>query len=122
MEHANETWFSAMEDREPFVIAAEGNQDYLGNPNIEIRTGPSWIVTSVIPQSNLAVSRFINATLWFAFPGGVSDPYTLANMGVDLSEMEFRNSNWVTDYMLNVTSDYRNAIVNGSIVVETTLP
>lgn len=122
MERANESWFWDMTNREPFVIAAEGNQDYLGNPNIEIRTGPSWIVTSVIPRTDIAVSRFINATLWFAFPGGVTDPYTLANIGVDLSEMEFRRSTWVTDYMLNVTADYRNAIVNGSIIVDISLP
>ena len=122
MEHANSSWFSDIDGREPFVIAAEGNQDRLGNPNIDIATGPSWIVTSVVPRSDLAVSRVINATLWFAFPGGVTDPYNLANLGVDLSEMEFRSTQWVTDYMLNVTSDYRTAIINGSIVVDSTLP
>jgi basic membrane protein A len=122
MDQANESWFSAMPTRAPFVIAAEGDQDYLGNPNIQIRTGPSWIVTSVIPRTDLAVSRFINATLWFAFPGGVTDLYNLENMGVGLSEMEFRQSTWVTNFMLNVTADYRNAIINGSIVVDSTLP
>ncbi|MHA2024615.1 MAG: BMP family ABC transporter substrate-binding protein [Candidatus Thorarchaeota archaeon] len=122
MEHANSSWFSAIDGREPFVIAAEGNQDYLGNPDIEIFTGPSWVVTSVVPRSDLAVSRVINATLWFAFPGGVTDPYNLANLGVDLSEMEFRSTQWVTDFMLNETTDYRTAIINGTIVVDSTLP
>jgi basic membrane lipoprotein Med (substrate-binding protein (PBP1-ABC) superfamily) len=123
MERANTTYFSDIGGREPFVIAAEGNQDYLGNPDIEIATGPSWIVTSVVPRSDLAVSRVINATLWFEFPGGVTDPYNLANMGVDLSDLtQFRSSEWVTDYMLNVTIDYRTAITNGSIIVDSTLP
>ena len=122
MEQANESWFSGMTNREPFVIAAEGNQDYLGNPNIQIATGPSWILTSVIPRSDLAVSHIINSTLWFAFPGGVTDSYNLANLGVSLSEMEFRSSAWVTAFMLNVTSDYHNAIVNGTIIVDSTLP
>ncbi len=123
MDRANTTYFSDITGREPFVIAAEGNQDYLGNPNINIATGPSWIVASVVPRSDLAVARVINATLWFEFPGGVTDPYNLANMGVDLSDLtEFRSSEWVTDYMLNVTRDYRTSIQNGSIIVDSTLP
>jgi basic membrane protein A len=122
MVRVNSTYFSDIMGREPFVIAAEGNQDYLGNPDINIATGPSWIVTSVVPRSDLAVSRVINATLWFAFPGGVTDLYNLANMGVDLSEMEFRNSEWVTGFMMNVTADYRTAILNGSIIVDSTFP
>jgi basic membrane protein A len=122
IERLNSTYFSEIGGREPFVIAAEGNQDYLGNPDIDIATGPSWIVTSVVPRSDLAITHVINATLWFDFPGGVTDPYNLANLGVDISAMEFRDSSWVTDFMLNVTTDYRTAIVNGSIVVDSTLP
>jgi basic membrane protein A len=122
MENANSSHFHDIVGREPFVIAAEGNQDYLGNPNIEIAAGPSWIVTSVIPRSDLAISRIINATLWFDFPGGVTAPYNLANLGVGLTEMEFRSSQWVTDFMLNVTSEFTTGIVNGSIVVDSSLP
>ncbi|MFW9809956.1 MAG: hypothetical protein ACFFE6_11330, partial [Candidatus Thorarchaeota archaeon] len=109
--------------REPFVIAAEGDQNYLGNPDINIAAGPSWIVASVVPRSDLAIARVINATLWFAFEGGITDQYNLENDGVELSDLlEFRSDLWVTDFMLNVTIDYRSAIVNGSIIVESTLP
>lgn len=123
MEQANSTHFSDITGREPFVIAAEGNQNYLGNPNIDIATGPSWIVTSVVPRSDWAVTRTINATLWDVFPGGLTYNYNLAGNGVDLSDLfEFRDDTWVTDYMLNVTADYRSAILNGSIIVSSTLP
>ena len=123
MERANSTYFSDITGREPFVIAAEGNQDYLGNPDINVATGPSWIVTSVVPRLDIAVTRLINATLWFEFPSGVTNPYNLANLGVDISDLEqFRNTEWVTDYMSNVTIDYRTAIQNGSISVGSTLP
>ncbi|MFW9980824.1 MAG: BMP family ABC transporter substrate-binding protein [Candidatus Thorarchaeota archaeon] len=123
MERANSTYFSDIIGREPFVIAAEGNQNYLGNPNIDIATGPSWIVASVVPRSDLAVARVINATLWFVFEGGITDHYNLANDGVGLSDLfEFRSDAWVTDFMLNVTDDYRSAILNGSIIVDSTLP
>ncbi|MHA2360075.1 MAG: BMP family ABC transporter substrate-binding protein, partial [Candidatus Thorarchaeota archaeon] len=127
MDQANSTYFHDITGREPFVIAAEGNQDYLGNPNIDIRSGPSWIVTSIVPRTDLAVARLINATLWFDFPSGQSFLYNLSlvndeDRGVDISPLEFRSSEWVTDFMLNVTTDYRTAIVNGSIVVDSTLP
>lgn len=123
MERANSTYFSDIIGREPFVIAAEGSQNYLGNPNIEISAGPSWIVASVVPRSDLAVARVINATLWFVFEGGITDHYNLANDGVGLSDLfEFRSDAWVTDFMLNVTDDYRSAILNGSIIVDSTLP
>ncbi len=122
MEQANSSWFSDITGREPFVIAAEGNQDYLGNPDIDIRTGPSWIVASVVPRSDLAVAHIINATLWDDFPEGVSYNYNLVNMGVGLSDLhEFRDASWVTNFMLNITADYETAIVNGSIVVDSVL-
>ncbi|MFW9793731.1 MAG: BMP family ABC transporter substrate-binding protein [Candidatus Thorarchaeota archaeon] len=127
MEQANETYFHDITGREPYVIAAEGDQDYLGNPNIDIAAGPSWIVTSVVPRSDLAVAQLINATLWFEFPGTQSFLYNLSlvndeDRGVDLSPMQFRDSTWVTDHMLNVTTDYRQAILNGTIVVDNSLP
>ncbi|MFW9870236.1 MAG: BMP family protein [Candidatus Thorarchaeota archaeon] len=123
MDRANSTYFSDIAGREPFVIAAEGDQNYLGNPDINIAAGPSWIVASVVPRSDLAIARVINATLWFAFEGGITDQYNLENDGVELSDLlEFRSDLWVTDFMLNVTIDYRSAIVNGSIIVESTLP
>ena len=128
MELANSSHYSDITGREPFVVAAEGDQSYLGNPIIDIATGPSWIVTSVVPRTDIAVARIINATLWFEFPSGQSFLYNLSlqtedERGVDLSDLQqFRDSTWVTDFMLNVTTDYRAAILNGSIIVDSTLP
>jgi len=127
MEYANLTWFLNTLNHEPFVIAAEGNQNYMGNPNIDIRTGPSWVVTSVVPRSDLAVYRIINATLWDDFIG--ASDYggefasqfggNLTNNGIDLEDMlEFRNEFWVTGAMINRTIDYRLAIINGTILID----
>lgn len=123
MEWANETFHDVFGNetlREPFVIGAEANQDYLGNPNIEIATGPSWIVGSVVPHSDVAVLRLINATLWDAFPGGNATHYDLESELVGLSDLDqFRNEDniWVTIDMINMTTDYRDMIINGSIVL-----
>ncbi|MHA2396205.1 MAG: BMP family lipoprotein [Candidatus Thorarchaeota archaeon] len=127
MEWANLTYhtdFGNETTREPFVIGAEAIQDYLGNPNVLIASGPSWFIGSVVPRSDLAVDRIINATLWDDFPGGLENGSAnhtigdLSNNGVDLLGVEqFRDTSWVTDYMLNVTASYRQGIVNGTIVV-----
>jgi basic membrane protein A len=123
MEYANLTWFGNTRNNEPFVIAAEGDQNYMGNPNINIRTGPSWVVTSVVPRSDLAVYRMINATLWGDFAGsfdygGVGGIGNLENEGIILADMtEFQDENWVTGAMINMTIDYRLAIINGTITL-----
>jgi basic membrane lipoprotein Med (substrate-binding protein (PBP1-ABC) superfamily) len=126
MVSANLTWFGNISNHEPFVIAAEGNQNYMGNPNIEIATGPSWVVTSVVQYSDLAIYRIINATLWGEFTGNsdyggeIASTFggNLTNNGVGLADMEeFQNDLWVTDGMINMTIDYRLAIMNGTIEV-----
>ena len=126
MEYANSTWFGDTVNREPFVIGAEGDQRYLGNPNIEIRSGPSWVVTSIVPRSDLAVYRIINATLWDEFVGRADYGGVIAgqvggnlqNDGTILADMEeFGNEDWVTGAMINMTIDYRLAIINGTIEV-----
>jgi basic membrane lipoprotein Med (substrate-binding protein (PBP1-ABC) superfamily) len=127
MEYANLTWFCNTTNHEPFVIAAEGNQNYMGNPSIDIRSGPSWVVTSVVPRSDLAVYRIINATLWDDFHGasdygGESASQfggNLTNNGIGLADMiEFQNGFWVTGAMINMTIDYRLAIINGTILLD----
>lgn len=124
IEYANETWFGANPSREPFVIAAEGNQNYMGNPDIDIRSGPSWVLTSVVPRSDQAVYRIINAMLWDNFTGGLDygggldARGNLTNDGVGLADMEeFQNTFWVSDTLINMTMDYRTAIINGTIVL-----
>ncbi|MFW9964823.1 MAG: BMP family protein [Candidatus Sifarchaeia archaeon] len=126
MEYANTTWFSDTENREPYVIGAEADQRYLGNPNILVSSGPSWVVTSVVPRSDLAVIRIINATLWDQLIGSLDygGEYAgtvggnLANNGIALADMEeFQDNEWVTDALINMTIDYRLAIINGTITL-----
>ncbi len=126
MEYANVTWFCNTTNREPFVIGAEGDQRYMGNPNIEVRTGPSWVVTCVVPRSDLAVQRIINVTLWDEFLGNlnyggeVASTFggNLTNNGIGLADMlEFQDIDWVTNRMINMTGEYRLAIINGTIDV-----
>ena len=129
MEYANETWLGleAGDNHEPFVIAAEGDQRYMGNPNIEIAAGPTWVATSIVPRSDLAIIRILNSTLWGDFigasnyGGGVALDLTtgwgdLANNGIELADMEeFGDPQWVTSSLINMTTDYRLAIINGTI-------
>jgi basic membrane lipoprotein Med (substrate-binding protein (PBP1-ABC) superfamily) len=131
MEIANETWFWDIKNREPFVIGAEADQRYLGNPNIEIAAGPTWLVTSIVPRSDLAIYRMINATLWGDFLGSrnyarvplgesANEGGNLENEGIGLSDLlEFQdlNAQWVTSAQANMTRDYRLMIINGSIIV-----
>ena len=129
MVYANETWFGNTLNHEPFVIGAEADNRFMGNPNTEIRTGPSWVVTSVVPRSDLAVYRIINATLWGDFLGGqnygavvpgadADHGGSLSDDQIGLADMEeFQDADWVTIRMINMTSDYRLGIINGSIPV-----
>jgi basic membrane lipoprotein Med (substrate-binding protein (PBP1-ABC) superfamily) len=125
MVQANNSWFDTMPGREPFVIAAEGNQDFLGLPDIETRSGYSWVLTSVVPRSDLAVYRIINATMWDDFATLQADSplvYNLANGGVNLTNFEFINEAWTPLTTLDTINDIRDLIVNGTIVVQETWP
>ncbi len=91
----NATWHANNITRRPLVIAAEGEQDHIGLPNPELRStilGPSWMVTSVVPRTDLAISYIMNKTLWNEFPGGTAFHYRLANGGVNLTKFEFSST------------------------------
>ncbi len=125
MVQANETWFSDLGGREPFIIAAEGDQDFMGLPDINIRSGYSWVLSSIVPRSDLAVYRIINATMWDDFsPLQAQSPllYDLANGGVNLTNFVYRNPAWTPNTVLMTISEYRTMILNGSIVVQETWP
>ncbi|TFG32166.1 BMP family ABC transporter substrate-binding protein [Candidatus Thorarchaeota archaeon] len=135
MVYANETWFCNITNREPFVIAAEGDQDYVGLPNIETRAGNSWVLTSVVPRSDLAVYRVINATLWGKFNElqGETLQYQMRNttqfpmrsmddIGVNLTSFEFNNINWVPIDILQLIQNLRSDIFYGIIEVSDTYP
>jgi basic membrane lipoprotein Med (substrate-binding protein (PBP1-ABC) superfamily) len=122
---ANDTWFSDMSNREPFIIAAEGAQDYIGLPDINTRSGYSWVLTSVVPRSDLAVYRIINATMWNDFPTLQSQSpliYNLANGGVNITNYEFFNPDWEHDNLFTIIDNYRAMILNGTISVSETFP
>ncbi len=103
-------------DRKPLVIAAEGDQDYYGLPDPEVESGESWIPLSVVPRTDLAAYRVINATLWQDFPGAQEVIYDLANGGVNITD--FTYSTQYTDPYRPIVWDYYHAVVNGTIVVQ----
>ncbi len=119
---ANRTWFGNTswfdyQNRQPFVIAAEGDQDYIGLPDMNIRSGDaSWVVTSVVPRTDLAVYRIINSTLWDEFEGGVVYDYNLTEGNVEITEFQF-STRWVSQGLRDTLAMYRTAIQNGTIVV-----
>jgi basic membrane protein A len=80
--------------RLPLVIAAETNLDWYGNPQPEVAIGPSWITTSVVPRSDLAIYDIVNATLWDEYDrvGGVQAVYNLANSGVNITGFRFSST------------------------------
>lgn len=124
MVYANQSWFKDVVGREPFIVAAEGDQDYLGLPNIETRAGFSWVLTSIVPRSDLAVYYIINATMWNDFASLQAESpiiHNLANGGVDVTN-QFRNPAWISLSLLDTISVYRTMILNGSIVVLDTWP
>jgi basic membrane protein A len=122
---ANATWFDDMPGREPFVIAAEGDQDFIGLPDINTRVGYSWVLTSVVPRSDLAVYHIINATMWNDFPTLQEESpiiYNLANGGVNLTNFEYFNPDWENGNVFPLIDEYRAMIVNGSIIVQENWP
>jgi len=127
----NQTWY-VNTTRQPLVIAAEGNQDYLGLPDINTRAGSSWIITSVVPRSDLAVYDVINATLWDEFEG-VALTYDLKDdvydpnvedfvPGVALTRSDFINYEWVPQALWNIIDGIRLDIIDGIITVSATYP
>lgn len=125
MNLANSTWNST---RQPLVIAAEGDQDYFGLPDIQKRTGHSWIITSIVPRSDLAVYQAINSTLWNDFEGD-TDIYDLEASGenteipgVILTHSDFINSEWTPDWIFEIINGLRDDIISGLITVSTTYP
>ena len=120
--HANTTWFGNI-SRQPLIIAAEGDQDYLGLPNIETRAGNSWIITSVVPRSDVAVYRVINQTLWGNFQGDTlvydlgRSGNDLETPGVILTHSDFISHEWTPQTLFNDVEDIRLGILNGTIIV-----
>jgi len=127
MLYANQTWYGNT-TRQPLTIAAEGDQDYLGLPDINTRVGTSWIITSVVPRSDLAVYDVINSTLWGEFEGAdlvydlekAGNDYTTP--GVILTHSEFINYEWVPQSMFDIINSLKQSIINGTIVVSPTYP
>ena len=122
----------ASESRQPLVIAAEGDQDYLGLPDTSTRIGSSWIITSVVPRSDLAVYDVINATLWGLFEGASLD-YDLQEdvydpnaeefvAGVAITQSDFINLEWIPPWIWDEIDLIRADIIDGTITVSDTYP
>lgn len=115
---ANDTFHDlALANRRPLVIGAEMNLDYYGNRNPLVASGPSWIVTSVVPRYDTAAVNIVNATLWEMFPGGISENYNLANQGVNITDFEF-STTIVDDTYIDAAWEYAGYIINGTITVD----
>ncbi len=120
MDKANETLgdrfiMPGNRTRMPLAIGAEANQDYYGNPDINVDSGPSWIVTSVVIQTDLAIYDIVNKTLWGDYNGSVNLHYNLENGGCNITEFEFSST-----YMVPFYYTYMHMLVNGSIPFEVT--
>ncbi|MGY5871519.1 MAG: BMP family ABC transporter substrate-binding protein [Candidatus Thorarchaeota archaeon] len=126
MLYANATWFGN-NSAQPLVIAAEGDQDYLGLPNTQTRSGNSWIITSVVPRSDHAVYQVINSTLWGNFEGAtlvydlddVTEPgdYEIIP-GVTLTLSDYINYEWTPRVFFEDLLDIRQDIIDGIITVQ----
>ncbi len=124
LEYANRSWYSGRRqgDRYPLVIGAEHDVDWYGNPRIGVALGPSWIMTSVVPRTDLAFRFFLNKTLWNEFDVVSNNvfEYNLANNGVNITDLQF--SIVYLSRVHNAVSQvkhYQSLIINGSIVVST---
>ncbi len=126
LEHVNATWYSNKtlvgNKRMPLVIGAEHNVDYYGNPRIDVAIGPSWIMTSVVPRTDIAFRYIVNRTLWNEFDviANANLIYNLANNGVNITKLEFSNV-YLTGipYLKDHIKTYQERIINGSIIVKT---
>ena len=105
------------ETRRPLVIAAEFNLDYYGNKDPNVGIGPSWIATSVVPRSDLAIYKITNKTMWNEFPAGVTFNYNLANGGVNITDFEY-SSTYINAYAMGAMKSYIAMILNGTIVID----
>ena len=102
--------------RLPIIIAAEGNQDYYGCNDPSIPVAPSWIATSVVLRSDLAIASIINATLWNEFPSNDLLTYNLMNNGVNVTSFEY-SSTYITAESLVAFRYYHDSIINGTITI-----
>jgi basic membrane lipoprotein Med (substrate-binding protein (PBP1-ABC) superfamily) len=77
---------------------------------------PSWIATSAVSHTELAVFAILNATLWNEFPGGQQFQYNLANGGVNITTLLY-SSTYISLSIRNTISTYKDDIIAGSIIV-----
>ncbi len=108
------------ETRNPLAIGADANQDYFGNPNPDILSSGewgSWITTSVVLRTDLAIYDAVNKTLWGEFQGGINTEYNYYNGGVNITTFEFSSTYIYGPYLVwiknTVTSlNFGNLTVN----------
>lgn len=107
--------FTFNPDRAPLIIAAEGNQDYYGCVDIDIPTAPSFIATSVLARTDLALYDMVNMTMWDQFTG-FSQMYDLANGGVNITAYEY-SSTYLSEATVEAVRSYHDEIIAGTIIV-----
>ena len=107
--------FTLNPNRAPLIIAAEGELDYYGSINPDIPTAPSFITTSVLSRTDLAVYHMINMTMWDSFVGDLG-VYNLANGGVNITQYEY-SSTYLSDATIAAVRSYHDEIINGTVIV-----
>jgi basic membrane protein A len=97
--------------RVPYIIAAEGNQDYFGTADPDIPVDPSMITCSVLSRTDLAFYDIVNRTMWDEFPGGELFEYNLMNGGVNITDFEY-STTYIGEDIRDAIEYYREYIAN----------
>jgi basic membrane protein A len=100
--------------RRPLIIAAEFDLDYLGTADPLIPTAPSYVATSVIPRTDLAIYDILNMTMWDLFPANANFHYDLSNNGVNLTEFLY-STTYISNDITDEIDAYVAEIIAGTI-------
>ena len=100
--------------RRPLIIAAEFDLDYLGTADPEMPTAPSYIATSVLSRTDLAIYDILNMTMWDLFPGNENFLYDLSNSGVNITEFLY-STTYISNDITDEIDAYEAEIIAGTI-------
>jgi basic membrane protein A len=100
--------------RRPLIIAADFDLDFFGTADPAIPTAPSYIATSVIARTDLAIYDFLNLTMWDLFPVNENYHYDLSNNGVNITEFLY-SSTYIPTEVVDEIDNYTAEIIAGTI-------
>jgi basic membrane protein A len=97
----------AAKQTKTLAIGVDSNQNYLA---------PGFVLTSMVKRVDNQAYDIIKMVLDGKFKGGVVLDYGLKEGGVDYA-MDQYNKGLIADATLKLAEDYRQKVINGSIVV-----